>query len=137
MEQQRWVTKLFEYGYEIVYKKRVENLVANALSCILEQVELHSISIPTWSTLEFIKEEQQHNPELQKIVGRLTHDPSSIPRYSLAVDHLRYKGRIILASHSTHKALLFCRNYMRPLVSVILGSSEPISVSPYYFIGKR
>jgi hypothetical protein len=102
MEQQKWVTKLLGYDYETVYKKGVENLVADALSRIPEQAELHSISTPTSSTLELIKEEQQNDPELQQIVQRLTHDPS-IPHYSLAVDHLRYKGRIILASHSTHK----------------------------------
>jgi hypothetical protein len=70
----------------LVYKKGVENLVADVLSCILEQAELHSISTPSWSTLEFIKEEQQHDPELQNIFQRLTHDPSSIPRHLLVVE---------------------------------------------------
>ncbi|KAF8405656.1 hypothetical protein HHK36_007732 [Tetracentron sinense] len=114
MEQQKWVTKLLGYDYEIVYKKGVENLVADALSHIPEQAELHSISTPTWSTLEFIKEEQQRDPELQKIIQRLTHDLSSVPRYSLAVDHLRYKGRIILASHSTHKATVLQELHAAP-----------------------
>jgi hypothetical protein len=65
MEQQKWVTKLLAYDYETVYKKGVENLVADALSRIPEQAELHSISTPTSSTLELIKEEQQNDLELQ------------------------------------------------------------------------
>ena len=32
-EQQKWVTKLFGYDYEIIYKKGKENVVAGALSC--------------------------------------------------------------------------------------------------------
>jgi hypothetical protein len=31
-QQQKWVTKLFGYDYEIIYKKGKDNLVADALS---------------------------------------------------------------------------------------------------------
>jgi hypothetical protein len=31
-EQQKWVTKLFGYDYEIIYKKGKENVVVDALS---------------------------------------------------------------------------------------------------------
>jgi hypothetical protein len=31
-EQQKWVTKLFGYDYEIIYKKENDNVVADALS---------------------------------------------------------------------------------------------------------
>jgi hypothetical protein len=31
-EQQKWVTKLFGYDYEIIYKKDKDNVVADALS---------------------------------------------------------------------------------------------------------
>jgi hypothetical protein len=68
MEQQKWVTKLLGYDYDIVYKKGTENLVADALSCILEYVELHTISTTTWPIIEIIKDEQHSDPELQKIV---------------------------------------------------------------------
>ena len=32
LEQQKWVTKLFGYDYEIIYKKGKDNVVADALS---------------------------------------------------------------------------------------------------------
>ena len=32
LEQQKWVTKFFGYDYEIIYKKRKDNVVADALS---------------------------------------------------------------------------------------------------------
>jgi hypothetical protein len=31
LEQQKWVTKLFGYDYEIIYKKVKDNVVADAL----------------------------------------------------------------------------------------------------------
>jgi hypothetical protein len=31
-EQQKWVTKLFGYDYDIIYKKGTENVVVDALS---------------------------------------------------------------------------------------------------------
>jgi hypothetical protein len=38
-EQQKWVTKLFGYDYEIIYKKGKDNVVVDALSQIYEDEE--------------------------------------------------------------------------------------------------
>ena len=50
-EQQKWVTKLFGYDYEIIYKKGKENVVADALSRKYEdEGSLFSLSfiVPDW-----------------------------------------------------------------------------------------
>jgi len=46
-EQQKWVTKIFGYDFEIMYKQGKKNVVANALSRRNEDVEalLYAISI--------------------------------------------------------------------------------------------
>ena len=46
-EQQKWVTKMSSYEFEIIYEKWKKNIVANALSRKDEVVEafLHVISI--------------------------------------------------------------------------------------------
>jgi hypothetical protein len=36
-EQQKWVTKLFGYDYEIIYKKGKENVLVEALSMKYEE----------------------------------------------------------------------------------------------------
>ena len=51
-EQQKWVTKMLGYDFEIIYKKGKKNVVADALSRKDEDVEalLRAISIiqPDW-----------------------------------------------------------------------------------------
>jgi hypothetical protein len=49
-EQQKWVAKTQGFDFEIIYKKRKEIVVENALSRIEEALSLYSIisSIPAW-----------------------------------------------------------------------------------------
>ena len=53
-EQQKWVTKMLGYDFEIIYKKGKQNVVADALSGKDEDVEslLYAILIlqPEWIT---------------------------------------------------------------------------------------
>ena len=57
-EQQKWVTKLFGYDYEIIYKKGKDNVVVDAISQKYEdERSLFSLSfiVPYW--LEAIRQE--------------------------------------------------------------------------------
>ena len=46
-KQQKWVTKMFGYDYEIIYKKGKENVVVDALSMQFEEDgSLFSLSLP-------------------------------------------------------------------------------------------
>jgi hypothetical protein len=57
-EQQKWVTKLFGYDYEIIYKKGKDNVVADALSRKYEdEGSLFSLSfiVPDW--LQAVRQE--------------------------------------------------------------------------------
>jgi hypothetical protein len=106
MEQQKWVTKLLGYDYEIIYKKGAENLVVDALSRIPKHSDIFAISIPAYSTLDQIKKEQQEDPKLKKVLQKLELDPSFVSHFSWHADHLRYKGRIALTFHSSHKSIV-------------------------------
>lgn len=100
-EQQKWVTKLLGFDYEITYKKGKENVVADALSQLPEQVEVSTISLPTSDFLKDIKMEWQEDSETSKIQKKLEEAPSPMAHYNWDSKELHYKGRIVLVTNST------------------------------------
>jgi hypothetical protein len=63
-EQQKWVTKLFGYDYEIIYKKGKDNVVVDALSRKYEDKgSIFSLSfiVPDW--LQAIHQEWLQDPK--------------------------------------------------------------------------
>ena len=69
-EQQKWVTKMLGYDFEIIYKKGKQNVVADALSRKDEDVEalLCAISIiqPDW--INEAREEWKNDEEVWELI---------------------------------------------------------------------
>ena len=101
-EQQKWVTKLLRFDYEITYKKGKENVLADALSQLPEQVEVSTVSLPTSDFLEDIKMEWQEDSDTSKIIKKLEEAPSPMAHYNWDSKELHYKGRIVLVTNSTY-----------------------------------
>ena len=72
-EQQKWVTKMLGYKFEIIYKKWKLNVVADALSRKNEEVEalLCAISIiqPDWITEE--RDEWKKDKDVWTLIQKL------------------------------------------------------------------
>jgi hypothetical protein len=71
-EQQKWVTKLFGYDYEIIYKKGKDNVVADALSRKYEdEGSLFSLSfiVPDW--LQAVHQEWLQDPKSFHLIQQL------------------------------------------------------------------
>jgi len=62
LEQQKWVSKLLRYKYEIVYKSGKENLAANALSRMTGSPCLTTLYVPQTQVWNNIKEEVVSHP---------------------------------------------------------------------------
>jgi hypothetical protein len=79
-EQQKWVTKLFGYDYEIIYKKGKNNVVADALSQKYEdQGSLFSLSfiVPDW--LQVVRQEWLQDPKSSQLIQKLrSNAPASL-----------------------------------------------------------
>jgi hypothetical protein len=82
-EQQKWVTKIFGYDYEIIYKKGKENLLVDSLSRKYEEeVSLFSLSsiVPNW--LQVIRKERMQDPKLYRLIQKWEHHSRASPGYS-------------------------------------------------------
>ena len=83
-EQQKWVTKMLGYDFEIIYKKGKQNVVADALSRKNEDVEalLCAISIiqPDWMIKE--RDEWKNDDEVWALIQKLYQDPSTSDTFS-------------------------------------------------------
>ena len=93
-EQQKWVTKMLGYDFEIIYKKGKQNVVADALSRKDEDVEalLCAISIiqPDW--INEAREEWKNDEEVwhlfesyNKIPVRLIHLAGKMIHYGTKI----------------------------------------------------
>jgi hypothetical protein len=96
-EQQKWVTKLFGYYYEIIYKKGKDNVVVDALSQKYEdEVSLFSLSFIVLDWLQVIRQEWLQDPKSSQLIHELQSKALASPGYSRLHGELRYKGRLYL-----------------------------------------
>ena len=83
-EQQKWVTKMLVYDFEIIYKKGKKNVVADALSRKDEDVEalLCAISIiqPDW--INGAREEWKNDEEVWALIRKLQQYSSMLNTFS-------------------------------------------------------
>ncbi|KAL9415035.1 hypothetical protein AB3S75_043332 [Citrus x aurantiifolia] len=67
--QQKWLTKLIGYDFEIIFRSGRENKAADALSRLQESTEnamVMAISLLIGVWVEQLKQEWQQDPEIQK-----------------------------------------------------------------------
>ncbi|WVZ69878.1 LOW QUALITY PROTEIN: hypothetical protein U9M48_018599 [Paspalum notatum var. saurae] len=104
--QQKVFTKLLGLQYRIVYKKGIENGVADALSRrahIPAVCNALSVASPVW--LQSVLQSYTNDADAQSKLARLAIDSEAVPHFSLHNGLLKYKSRIwhniIQALHSS------------------------------------
>jgi hypothetical protein len=71
-EQQKWVTNLFGYDYEIIYKKGKDNVVVDALSRKYDdEGSLFSLSFIVLDWIQFVHQECLHDPKSLHLIQQL------------------------------------------------------------------
>ena len=115
--QQKWVTNILGYEFEIIYKKGKLNVVADALSRKDEQVEalLCAISIiqPDWITKA--RDEWNKDEEVWTLIQKLKQDPSTSDTFSWKNDSLWYKYRLYICKNSQLKQNILLEFHTSPL----------------------
>ncbi|MCH81804.1 hypothetical protein A2U01_0002597 [Trifolium medium] len=100
-EQQNWTAKLLGYDFEIVYKQGKLNKGADALSRIHEGGELRAMNSQLkWLQEEQIKNENQQDEKLQKIMSEVQQNPEAWPGYECRQGVLLYEGRLVISNKS-------------------------------------
>lgn len=96
-EQQRWISKLLGFDFEIKYKPGTENKAADALSRKLQFSTLSTVQFFEWDDLE---EEISKDEKLRKIVQDLLVDSEAYKGYTLNKGRLYYKDRLVIPKDS-------------------------------------
>ncbi|KAF8402565.1 hypothetical protein HHK36_010651 [Tetracentron sinense] len=98
--QQKWLSKLLGYDYEVIYKKGSENCVADALSRYTTDASLAAISTPEARWLQDLILEMANSPHVVGITQKIQAGSSDYPNYTIEHGQLRYKGRLVLDSNT-------------------------------------
>ena len=115
-DQHCWLSKLICFQFEIIYKPRAENKVANALSRIEEDQELNvAISSPYWLDFAKVKEEIHGDPTLVQLAESLKRDPTAKLEFLSLGGLLFYKGRLVLSQHSSLIAAILQEFHLTPI----------------------
>lgn len=91
--QQRWLSKLLGYDYELRYKKWKDNRVADALSRVpAEQAQLSALASvqPAW--LQEVLDSYQGDEDIQQLISELVISNSHKPHYTYTGGLVRFKG---------------------------------------------
>jgi hypothetical protein len=103
--QQKWVTKLFGYDYEIIYKKGKENFMPDGLYLKYEEygsLFYLSFIVPDW--LQAIHKEWMQDPKISRMLHQLQHSSSFYPGYFWHNEEIHYKGHLYLCKKSKLKS---------------------------------
>jgi hypothetical protein len=116
-EQQKWVTKILGYDFEIVYKKGKQNVVEDALSRKDEDVEafLCAISIiqPDW--IIEARDEWKNDEKVWTLTQRLQQDSSASDTFTWKNESLWYKDRLYLCKNSQLKQKVLLELHTSPI----------------------
>jgi hypothetical protein len=116
-EQQKWVTKILGYDFEIVYKKGKQNVVVDALSRKDEDVEafLCAISIIQTDWIIEVRDEWKNDEKVWTLIQRLQQDSHASDTFTWKNDSLWYKDRLYLCKNSQLKQKVLLELHTSPV----------------------
>lgn len=117
-EQQKWLTKLVGYSYEIHYKPGKENVVGDALSRVNEPpaAEIGAmISSPCSLVISKLQKKILTNPAGQKLLNKASEDQLMQQKFTVKADLLYFKDRLFIPTESGLISSLLTEFHASPL----------------------
>jgi hypothetical protein len=133
-EKQKWVTNIFGYDYEIIYKKGKDNVMVDALSRKYEdEGSLFSLSFIVRDWLQAVCQEWLQDPKILHLIQQLQTKALAPPGYSWLQDELRYKGHLYLSKQSKIKSTVLSELHATPIVGHSGFTKTYDRVKRYFF----
>ena len=105
-DNQKWLSQLLGYDFEIECKPGFTNKVADALSKIPAQATLLALSTPQVLQLSELDKELASDPSLSQILAALYTSHPAKPGYSLVQGRLYYKNILVVPPQSNLISLI-------------------------------
>ncbi|PNY00428.1 hypothetical protein L195_g023708, partial [Trifolium pratense] len=102
-EQQKWLTKLLGYTYEIHYKPGKENVVADALSRVQEspmEGECALLTFPISTLISQLQSFFSSNPAGTKLMNKAVTDPKMQQQFQVKAGLLHFQNRLFIPFES-------------------------------------
>ncbi|KAL4377558.1 hypothetical protein GQ457_02G015650 [Hibiscus cannabinus] len=95
--QQKWIAKMMGFDYEVIYKKGINNVVADSISRRPAGVSCFEMNVSSVSNDTFAKVTKtwQQDPKLKKIIKELEEVKRIQGKYSWNGKQLRRKGKLV------------------------------------------
>ena len=93
--QQHWVIKMMGYDYDVVFRKGVSNVVADALSR-LPGVELKAISVINFDLMKRIQHSWVQDPYMVHLIHSISKHPGKHSKYTWKNNQLRRKDKLVI-----------------------------------------
>lgn len=105
--QQKWITKLLGFEFEIHYKKGKENGAADALSRRGDdELIVAAVTTVTPSWISQVLQSYQNDEFIQKILSSKAISPDSYADFQKLEDVLRYRKRVVVGSSGGIRELI-------------------------------
>lgn len=102
--QQKWIAKLMGYDYESLYKKGVENVVADALSRRPHvDGQLKTMITFTSPLIKEIQQSWQEDKQIQEVIQKLVAGTHDSCHYTWSQGLLKRKGKLVMGNNSDLK----------------------------------
>ena len=97
-EQQKWVSKLLGYDYEITYKPGKENSAVDALSRVTSSPSLNTLFVPQTFLWNAIKKEANEHPYMVRISKLATANPRAPYKWQNGL--VCYRNHVVIPPNS-------------------------------------
>lgn len=120
--QQKWISKLMGFDFEITYKSGKSNAAADALSRVVDdlnsvptsQGNLSAMVLVLCNWVGALQDSWRQDAELQQIIQNLQQDPVSHPHFVWQHDMLYYKSRLVVGNNDQFRLKLLHEHHASP-----------------------